>query len=427
MKQFFYFFLVFLSISYTSKGQIPSPNDSQQKAVVLKNATIHQGNGKVLISSASRFEKGKITEVGKTVKESKADVIDLNGQHIYPSFILANNTLGLREIDAVKASRDFQEVGRFNPNIQAVFAYNTESDVSMTVRTNGVLVTQATPRGGLISGTSSVMYLDGWNWEDAQVKVNDAIHLQWPSKFYFTGWWAAPGVVKRNENQSKQILALEKFLRDAQAYSKSSPKVKNLKFEVMKGLFDGSKQMFVNANFANDIINAVKLLQKSGIKKIVICGGDQSHLITDFLKDNNIAVILDRTFSLPALVDDDIDLPYKLPKILQDAGVKYCLAYKGDMEAMGSRNLPFSAGFAVAYGLSKGEALAAITKNVAEILGISNHLGTLEVGKEATLFVSKGDALDIKTNQLTHAFVKGRKVELNNKQIELYKKFKDRK
>lgn len=404
------------------------PASVQEKSVLLTNATVHVGNGKVLNNAYVGFKNGVITSVGEGNAPAGFDeIINLEGKHVYPGFIAPNTTLGLREIDAVRATLDYAEVGNYNPNVRTQIAYNTDSKISPTLRFNGVLLAQITPRGGVISGTSSVMELEGWNWEDATLKADDGIHMNWPRMYRNTGWWAEPGPSEKNNEQEKAVQEIKSFFKEAKAYSElKTVKEKNLKYDALKGLFDGTKRLYVSANTAKEILEVIHFKKEFDIAHVAIVGGTDAWLVTDALKENKIAVILNRVHSLPERTDEPIDLPFQLPYLLQKAGVLFCLNHDGDMEVMGTRNLPFNAGTAAAYGLSKEEALASITLNAAKILGIDNMVGSIEVGKHATLFVSTGDALDMKSNNLEHAFIRGKKLDLDNHQKQLYEKYKEK-
>ncbi|WP_338815009.1 amidohydrolase family protein [Bernardetia sp. Wsw4-3y2] len=419
-------------ISPKSYSQSPLPAQKQNQPIVLKNATLHIGDGNTIIENGSvRFENGKITALGESssVSQEGAKVVDLFGKHIYPSLILANTTLGLKEIDAVRPSVDEAEVGDMNPNIRAISAYNAESDVTTTVRTNGVLIAQATPRGALVAGLSSIVNLDAWNWEDAALKIDDGLHIYMPAYMQQGGWWAAPAEPKKakEEERNAEIAKIKSLLSEAKAYNQiENPTTKNLKLAAVKGLFDGTMRLYLHAEWAKDIIEGVSFAKEMGVQKVVVVGGYDSWQVAEFLKKNKVPVIVGRTLELPQRTDDDIDAPFKLPYLLQKAGVEYCLNYAGDMETMGARNLPFSAGMAVAFGLTKEQALAAITSKAASILGINERVGTLEVGKDASIVVSEGDILDMTTNKVIHAFIEGREIDLANKQKVLYQKYKTR-
>ena len=398
-----------------------------KKPVLFIGATAHLGNGEVIQNSAISINNGKFDLIADAslirVDPSAFDtIIRIHGKHIYPSFIVPNTTLGITEIGAVRASHDYRETGGLNPNIRALIAYNTDSKVTKTVRTNGVLIAQVTPRGGIISGQSSVMYLDGWNWEDAQLKADDGIHLNWPSSYYSTGWWAEPGTTEKNKEYNKKTGEIIRLFSKAFAYAISS-NIMDLKMESMRGLFNGDKTLYIHVNKSNDMRDAIDFSKKFNIKKMVIVGGEDAINITSLLKKNNISLILNRVHRLPSSQDKAIDDPFTQALKLQEAGILFCLSYAGDMEAMGARNLPFSAGTTVAYGQAYENAIKSITLNAAKILGVDNTVGSIEKGKDATFFISTGDALDMRTNNLEYAFIKGKSIDLNNHQKELFNKY----
>jgi hypothetical protein len=334
----------------------------------------------------------------------------------------------LVEIDAVKSSDDEEEIGSINPHIRSIIAYDSNSKVTETVRPNGVLIAQITPRGGRISGTSSIVQLDAWHWKEALIKENDGIHLNFPAAFRKSGSWFEPGTIEANKDYTKQIEELNVFFANSKAYLANTPKERNLIFESMKGLFDGTQTLFVHADIEKQIIDAIQQAKENGIKKIVIVGGFEAYKTADLLvnNNNNIGVLLRRVHDMPLSEDQDIDLPYKLAKILTDKGILVGLENSGGMERMQTRNLPFLAGTCAAYGLDKEQALQLITLNTAKILGIDNLCGSLEEGKDATLFISEGDALDMRTNKLTNAFIQGRMIDLETHQTQLYDKYKEK-
>ena len=346
-------------------------------------------------------------------------------KHLYPGFIVPNTTLGITEIDAVRASNDYRETGTINPNVRSLIAYNTDSKIAKTVRSNGVLIAQVTPRGGIISGQSSVMHLDGWNWEDAVLRADDGMHLNWPSTFHQSGWWAEPGKTKENKKYNNRITELRHFFRKASSYANSSNLI-DLRMESMRGLFNGEKTLYIHANNAKDILDAIDFANNFEIPKIVIVGAEDALKIVNELKENNISLILNRVHRLPSKVDGPVDDPFTQAAKLQEAGILFCLSYTGDMEAMGARNLPFSAGTAVAHGLDYEKAISSITLNTAQILGVDEHCGSIEKGKAATFFISSGDALDMRTNNVEKAYIKGIAIDLNNHQKELFNKYKNR-
>lgn len=402
------------------------------KKVLLKNATLHVGNGEVINNSLVGFSNGKIDLVADAtiakIDMTKFDtVIDVFGKHIYPGLIAPNCILGLQEAEAVRQTSDYAEVGEYNPHIRSVIAYNAESKILETVKANGILYTQSTPRSGVISGMSSILATDGWNWEDALIKADDGVHLNFPNSIQKHGWWAEPQPSDKNNKYTEQINDLAAFFENAQAYCKAENVTENnLRFEAMRGVFNGTKNLYIHADYVKDIIGAVNFAKRFNIKKVVIVGGKDSYKVTKLLKENNVAVMLNRLHDLPDLPEAETDLIYKLPYLLQKDSVTFCLQNQGDMEAMNARNIAFLAGTAAAYGLTKEQALQSITLNSAKILGVDAMIGSVELGKLASIIVSDGDILDMKSNNITLAFINGRLINLKNFQYDLYKKYSNK-
>ena len=406
-----------------------TPASKQKQGVSIEGATAHLGNGDVIENALIMFENGKLTFVGSANSRIAriGQTINAKGKHVYPGFIAPNSTLGLVEIDAVRATQDNDEVGMMNPHIRSLIAYNTESKVVESMRPNGVLMAQITPRGGRISGTSSVVQLDAWNWEDAAVKKDDGIHLNWPSPFSRGRWWLGePATLKINKNYKKQVEAIATYFTESKAYNSSSKTPRHLPFEALEGIFTGSKKVYVHVGYEKGITDAITFLKEHNVKDIVVVGGYEADLVVTVLKQNNIPVLLKRVHSEPVTDDSDYDGPFKLANDLVKAGVLVGLENAGQMERMNTRNLPFLAGTCAAYGLTKEEALSLITLNTAKILGVDSRAGSLEVGKDATLFISEGDALDMRTNKLTKAYIEGRDVSLESHQTELYKRYSNK-
>ncbi len=412
-------------------GSIALSMAQSSKSVLLINGTAHIGNGQVITHSLIGVREGKIATVANILTTpydaSLYDtVINIEGKHVYPGLIATNITLGLSEVEAVRSTLDFRETGLFTPHVRALVAYNTDSRIIPTVRSNGVLLTQAVPRGGVLSGRSSVMMLEGWNWEDAVYRADEGVHLQWPS-FFRRRWQAGAIETSRNDSYQERLLEIRQFFTEAAAYvARKDPERKDLRFEAMRGVFDGTRNLYVHASYVKEITDAVSFCRQLGIARIVLVGGYDAWMVTDLLKENRVSVILRRVHELPVRPEDDVDLPFKLPFLLHKAGVLFCLGGEGDQEASQARNLPFLAGTAAAYGLNREEALMAVTLNAARILGIDKTTGSLEAGKDATLFVSDGDALDMRSNRVTMAFIKGRPLDLRTYQQELYRKYADK-
>ena len=429
MKRYIILLSLLTSIAFLAKAQtMVTPAPPQSKPLLLTGATAHLGNGQVIENALIGFDQGKLTIVagtGEDINKTGYETVDVTGQHIYPGFILPATDLGLVEVSSVKATIDSYETGLINPNVRSIIAYNTDSELIPTLRFNGILLAQVRAFGGLISGTSSIVQLDAWNWEDAIFQADDGIYLNWPNRetrqFDFNTFTFK---TSPNKKYDEYMAELTGIFTEAGLYGKGDkPQRINLKLEAVKGLLEGRKTLFINANNAKSIIESVKFAKNMGVEKIVLTGAGEAYMIREFLKEENIPVILGNVHSLPGKQDDDVDLPFRMAHMLQEDGILTALSYRGTQN---SRNLPFFAGTTASYGLEKEEALKLITSNTAKILGIDDRVGTLEVGKDATLIVSEGDALDMRTNRLSHAFINGRKIQLNATQQALYEKYKSK-
>lgn len=425
MKKYINIFTMLVLGSALFAQQTPAPN--QTEAITIVGVTAHIGDGTIVENCNIVFENGKITSIGGSGSLLKGRTIKASGKHVYPGFIAPAKSLGLVEVDAVRSSDDQDELGEFIPNIRSLIAYNAESKVVESMRPNGILIGQIAPQGGGISGTSSIVQFDAWNWEDAAVKVDDGIHMNWPNSFRRGRWWLGEERgYKPNKEYAEQIQKAVDFMLNAKAYGTGKVgEQPNETFIAMQGLFNGTKKLYIYADGEKEMIDAVTVANENGVKSIVIIGGYEAHKIIPFLKKNNIPVLVQQPHATPSREDDDYDMPYKLPKILVDGGLLVGLQ-NADMSNFQTRNLPFYAGHVAGYGMDKEIALQLITGNTAKILGIDDSYGTLAIGKSATLFISEGDALDMRTNVLIHAFIDGREISLETHQTELWKRYTEK-
>jgi imidazolonepropionase-like amidohydrolase len=422
--------LALLQITAMAQENVYPAKSSAQKLLIV-NGTIHVGNGQVLENGIIEVVNGKITRVdanSAVVVVSDAKVINVEGKHVYPGLILPVTDLGLREIGgAVRGTNDYQELGDINPSIRSIVAYNTDSKIINTLKANGILLAGVAPQGGTISGSSTVVQLDAWNWEDAAYKIDNGIHLNIPTFITRpTRFQQLLGLPQQQTDPTKEALGkieeIKSFFRQAKAWLQDpSGKETNLKYEAVKGLFNRSQKLFAHANQVKQMLVVIDFVKEFGFD-VVIVGGIESWQIADLLKQHNIAVILSDEHALPTAEDDDVDQPFKTPAMLQKAGVLFAL--NDEHSESRYRNLPFNAGTAAAYGLTKEQALQAITLNSAKILGVDDKTGSLEVGKDANIVVSEGDILDMRTSNILHAFIQGREVSLDNKQKQLFERYK---
>ena len=435
MKKYIQYFIVLTLFTQVCKAQetiYPAPE--QKGSFYITHATIHVGNGQVINDGTIKVTNGKIENVGSnlTTSTNTVKVFDVRGKHVYPGLISSITNLGLKEISSgLRGANDYAELGDINPSIRAIVAYNTDSKVINTLRSNGILLANVVPQdesgsNSLLTGSSSVVQLDAWNWEDAAYKMDGQMHFNMPSLLTRPNPFAIffgiqTPQVDPVKSALEKIDRVKSFFRQAKAYSnESTHKETNLKFASVKDLFTKKQKLFIHCDGVKEMLLAIDFVTEFGFD-VVIVGGSESWQIADLLKQNNIPVILQEVHNLPQTMDDDVDQPFKTPYMLQKAGVLFALGY---FDYTKGRNLMFSAGTAVASGLTKEEALLAITLNAAKILGISNTTGSIETGKDANIIVSEGDILDMKSSIITNAFIKGREINLTSKHTQLYDRYK---
>ena len=356
MKKIFFYIGSYFAITNCIAQETISPAAAQKETIALTNATIHVGNGQVINNGTVVFKNGKVTAAGANVSTAGAKIIDCKGKQIYPGLILTASQLGLMEVNSTRSTIDATEIGTFNPSIRSIVAYNTDSKVINTLRTNGILLANVIPSGGIISGSSSVVQLDAWNWEDAAYKPDIGIHFHMPSLLNRrSGRFGGFGGQQSNIDPVKRGLDLIEevkiFFREAKAYlAETTHENTNLKFESVKGLFDKKQKLFIHCNIVKEMLMAIDFAKEFGFT-VVLIGAVDSWQIADLLKQNNIAVILGQLHNLPTMIDDDIDQPFKTPAMLQKAGVLFTI--NDDDANSRYRNLAFNAGTASAYGLTR--------------------------------------------------------------------------
>ncbi len=426
-------FTLFLFSLGISNDQIPG--EDQKRPIILKGGILHTVSTDIFEGYDILFSKGKIVRIEKNIMASpETDVYDVFGKHIIPGYIAPITRIGLVEIGLVKQTRDFAERGSFNPNVKANVSYNPDSDLIPITRSNGVLVVNSVPAGGRISGQSSVMMLDGWTWEQATLKHPSGLHINWPSMRINYGANVKKSEKQQKEEIQKSIRDLDHMVRDVRAYFQrikqrsriaGERQKSDLRLESMIPFVVEKKKIFIHANEARQIKSAVEWAKKNDLK-IIIVGGSDSWRLTDLLVKNNIPVVIDQVEKIPTRRFEPIHLPYKLPFLLKQAGVQFCLntiiGYPHDGNI---RNLPNEAMRAAAYGLDKSEALRSITLSTAEILGVDDMIGSLDIGKDATFFISETPPMEMNPKILM-AFIQGKEVDLNNHQKMLYKKYQEK-
>lgn len=406
--------------------------------VLLRGGTVHTVSGAVLPDTDVLLIDGKIAHLGGKVKApTNTQVVDATGKHIYPGFISANSQVGLAETLSVQATVDTAEVGPVNPNARTQVAVNPDSELIPVTRINGVLTTHAAPLAGggqgarpaIFAGTSSLIRLDGWTWEDMTIRPAVALYVYWPSMAVATGPAARPA-----DEQRREIAARVKVITDTFAAARAYAGAKttgahvptDLRLEAILPVLRGETKLFIHADDGKQIAAALEWAKREKLT-FTLVGGRDSWRLAPQLKEAGVAVILAGTFNLPPRRDDAFDTPYATAAKLHAAGVAFCIGMgtDGASEPGNERNLPYEAALAAAHGLPRDEALKAVTLYPAQLLGVASELGSIEVGKRATLIVTDGDPLEIPT-KIEHAFIDGAAIELRSRHTELYEKYRQR-
>ncbi len=425
----------------------------QTRPVYVHNATIHTVSGDTIEAGGIVFDDGVITAVlpaGMTpafAPGSHPIEIDAEGLHVYPGLVAPYTQLGLTEIQAVRATLDFREVGTIAPEVRAAVAINPDSTLLPVTRSSGILTAgvfpgttyeifgDAGPRG-LIPGRASVIRLDGWTWEDLAILDDAGLVVNFPLTRPVVAWWMDEPPEGQSENIQRAIGALDEAFRNAAAYRdarEANPDHPiDLRYEAMQGalpqgtppLRGGSVSTaqlptFFTAHDVDQITGALAFAERHGLRPVIV-GARDADRCTEQLKAAGAAVIVESSYRMPKRDDSPYDELFTLPQRLEAAGVAWCFA-SGE-ETAHERNLPYAAAMAVAYGLPPETALRAVTLSAADILGVGDRLGSLDVGKAATLIITDGHPLEV-TTRVHLAFIDGRAIDLENKHTALARKY----
>ena len=403
------------------------PGGPQQRPVLIRGATVHRIDGDPIVGGSVLFVDGVITRVGSEIERPEnAEVIDASGKHLYPGLIESMTDLGLREIEAVDVTVDRQERGERNPNVRAWIAVNPDSELIPVARAGGVLVGHVSPGGPFVRGQTAVMHLDGWSAADMTLAAPAGLSINWN---YMVP--ADDDSKKQAELRRERLAELNEWFDQARRYRDSQrdnpDEITDVRLQSLLPVLDGEQTIYAQADSRVAIQSAVTFCQANSIK-LVIVGGYDALRCRDLLVQLDIPVIVGGTYRLPQRRDDPYDAPYTLPARLQKAGIRFAVAGEGAGYPGGSsnaRNLPYHAANAVAYGLSPDDALRSITLSAAEILGVDDQIGSISVGKLATLILCDGDILQTQSN-VTEAFIAGRRVDLSSKHTTLYHKYRQK-
>jgi imidazolonepropionase-like amidohydrolase len=409
-------FLSFVMMPAPAEGTDEVPGAPQTQPIALTNCYVHPVVGPTVRKGTIVFKDGRITAIGQDVSlPKKTEVIDLKGRHVYPGLIEAHSQIGLKEISAVRASRDYSEAGSINPNVRANVSVNPDSEVIPVTRANGVLIAVSSPSGGRVSGVASVMQLDGWTYEDMTLKAAAAMVVNWPSP--------------PSTGESPGLKVLRELFDDVRAYqaarnTDAGDQRFDIRLESMLPVIAGDLPVLAIAHHASEIQAAVSFALEQRIR-LIIFGGHDAELCAVLLKKHDVPVIIDSTHRKPSRRYEPYDTAYTLPSRLSKAGIRFCISGSDRNATWNARNLPYHAATAAAHGLRRDEALRSVTLYPAQILGVADRVGSLEPGKDATLIVTTGDPLETKT-QVTRAFVQGRAVQLTSRHTRLRDKYQEK-
>ncbi|WP_369812610.1 amidohydrolase family protein [Alkalimonas collagenimarina] len=418
--------LGYLTVSQPVFAANPVPGPAQSQPILLHNATVHTAVGEAEVQDVLLVD-GKIAAVGRQLAiPADTERFDLTGKHLYPGLIALINQLGLIEVGAVRATRDDREITDTNPDLQVQVAFNADSVVIPTIRSNGFSHSLIYPAGSMIAGRSALMQLDGWNWQDSLVQSDVGLHVNWPSMSIRTGWRSQHSPDKQREQQQQQLEQLQHYFTQAHAYYLAEQAGKNRgkdsRWHSMLPFFAAELPLFVHADDPRQIRQAMQLAQQYQAR-LVIVGGRDSWRIADELAAADVAVIYTAPFGLPTRADEGYDQAFMAPGQLREAGVRVALSLDGFWD---TRNLVFATGHVTRYGLSKQDALLALTLDAAKIAGVADQLGSIEVGKSASLVVSDGDIFDYLGHQIEYMWIDGRLVDLDNHHKQLNRRYQQR-
>ncbi len=408
------------------------PGTDQKAPIALVGGTLHPVSGPPIENGVLIFDGGLITAVGPRDQieiPNGVRQIDVAGKHVYPGLFDAYTNIGLVEVNAVRATEDHTEAGQLNPNVTAIVAVNPDSELIPVTRSNGVLLAVTAPTGGMISGRSAVIQLDGWTYEDLTVKADVGLHVQWPRMTPVVSWSEEKSTDQQSRERDESLRKLQDFFDDARAYRQArdagdGSQPFDARLAAMLPVLAGDIPLIAQADDLQEIQAAVAFASQQKVRLIILGGYDAPHCAT-LLKKHNVPVIVSAVYRLPQRRGDDYDAAYTLPERLRKAGVKFCISSSGRFGASNVRNLPYHAAMAAAFGLPPDDALRSITLSAAEILGVSDQVGSLESGKQATLFITTGDPLET-TSLVEQAFIQGREVDLSDRHKRLWKKYEEK-
>ncbi len=423
MKKLINLFIL-ASLSLTSNATDIIPAAKQTNAILIQGGTLHTVTDGTKVDYDLLVENGIISQIAQNIAApANAKIIDAKGKHVYPGLIGLATNIGMVEVGAVRSTRDNSEVGRATPEVKAHIAYNADSEIIPTVRSNGITHVQIAPGGGGLNGQSSLMQLDGWNWQDALVKANIGMHLRWPSVGINKAFWETRTPEKQKEGNQKAAKQLKDTFEKIKAYAKARDEDKtqlvDLRWEAMRPVLKGEMPLYIHADDYRALEQAIHFADQEKIK-IVLVGARDADKAVELIKQHNIPVVYTSAFGRTWRSDEAMDKAFSMPAFLEANGINYSLTIDSSWPV---RNLPFAAGQSIAYGVSAEMALQSITLRPAQVLGMADKMGSLTEGKQANVVISAGDLFDHLTHKVEVVLIDGREIDLDNRHKRLYRKY----
>lgn len=393
--------------------QIPAP--PQQQPVAIIGGTIHTISGEVIHDGILIFEDGRITAIGAGLEiPLDAERYDASGRQVYPGLIHAFTNMGLTEIGAVDVTSDFNEYGQINPNVRAEKAFHPESEHIPVARSHGIAVTLSSPSGSTISGLSAAMLMDGWTWEGMTLRAPIGLMINWPT------------ITGADNNARKQLEMIKQAFENARAYQKARAVSKDhrtdMRWEAMIPVLQREIPVVVQANDVRQIQDAIAWGESENVR-LVILGGRDARYTTDLLLAKDIPVIVTPVLTSPGRPYQGYDEVYSHAAELHEAGIRFAIA--GEYGSANAMRLRHHAATAAGFGLPADEARKAITLYPAQIFGLSDRIGSLEIGQDATLIITDGELLDIRSS-IEQMFIQGRRIDMTDKQKNLFERYREK-
>ncbi len=404
---------VVLIVCFSLQAQIPAP--PQQQSVAITGATIYTVSDGVISDGTILFDDGKITAIGTGLEiPENAERYDATGKYVYPGLIYAYTNMGLTEIGAVDVTSDFNEFGQINPNVRAEKAFHPESEHIPVARSHGVAVSLSSPSGSTISGLSAAMLMDGWTWEGMTLRAPIGLMINWPM------------ITGTDNNARNQLEEFKQAFDNARAYKKARSVSEehriDMRWEAMIPVLQREIPVVVQANNARQIREAITWAESENLR-LVIVGGRDANYVSDQLIAKDVPVIVTPVITSPGRPWQGYDEVYSHAAGLHKAGIRF--AVSGEYGSANAMRLRHHAATAAGFGLPEDEALKAITLYPAEIFGLSDRIGSLEIGKDATLIVTDGDILDLRAS-VEQMFILGRKIDMADKQKNLFERYREK-